>query len=399
MAVFKYEIRNKRGEIEKSSIAAVSYDHAAKKLVGMGADVIKLQEDKGSFLEKILKVKPRDVILFTRGLATLQKAGVPLLQSLNSLTDMTSNAKMRRIQQDITMAVESGINLSGALAKFPEVFRKLYVAMIRVAEASGSLDKVLDKLCKNDERDEELRSQLKSAMAYPTVVCLAISGIIFFILTFVVPQFTKVFENVGVGMPTATRMLIKFSDIIKTKSFIIIPAIITVFVALSRIVKIGVIKVGYDAFKLRLPLVGGLLQKILLARFAKGLQILLESGVPILESLELVGSALENEVVASDIKQMSRHIAAGGNMTEFIKLKKMFPSLVVQMISVGEETGTLSKMLAEVADFYENETQRAIKTLLTMLEPIMIVVMGLLVGGILITLMMPLFGMMKGFGV
>lgn len=397
MSVFKYEIRNKRGEIEKGTIAAVSYDHAAKKLFTMGGELIKIHEEKVSLLDKIFKVKKRDVITFTRGLATLQKAGVPLVASLNSLMDMAGKTKIRRMEQDIVMSVESGVSLSEALSRFPNVFEKLYVAMIRVAEATGKLDLVLEKLYQTYEKDEDLWSQMRSAMAYPAVVCLAISGIIFFILTFVIPQFTKVFADIGTDLPVSTLILIKLSYFVKTKSFIIIPVIIAVFFAVKRLVKRGWIKVAYDAFKLRIPLVGGLLHKIILSRFAKGLQILLDSGVPILESLEIVGSTLGNEIVAGDIKKMSTYVSNGGKITEFLKLKKMFPLLVVQMISIGEESGNLTKMLGEVADFYENETQRAIKTLLSIIEPLMIVVMGLIVGGILITLMLPLFTMMRGF--
>lgn len=399
MPIFKYEIRNKKGETERGFIAGVSYDHAAKKLAALGNELVKLSEEKEGFFSRFKKVKKREIIVFTRGLATLQKAGVPMLESLNSLMEMAGKTKLRKIEQDIIMSVESGISFSAALARFPDVFEKLYVSMIQVAEASGKLDEILERLYIMYEKEEAIKSQLRGAMAYPSVVSLAITGIIFFILTFVVPNFVKTFVSMNITLPAPTQMLIKFSNFIRTQYFIYIPAVFAFFFIFKKLIKLKHIKFIFDTLSLKIPIIGGLLQKIALAHFTKELQMLLASGIPILESLKLITSTLNNDKIVNDINQMSDYISKGGSITNFIKLKKIFPLLVVQMISIGEESGALCKMLGEISVFYEDETERAIKAFLSILEPLMIVVMGLAVGAILITLMMPLFTMMKGFSI
>ncbi len=399
MAVFKYEKLDRLGNVKKGTVSAVSYDHAAKKIVAMGGELVKLDEDKGGFWDKIARVKKRDIIVFTHGLVTLQKAGVPLLLSLNSLVDLTANKKMKRIEQDIIMAVDSGDSFSNALSRFPEMFGGMYIAMVKVAEATGKLDEILEKLHTTMEKEEDLKSQFKSALAYPCVVSIATLGIIFFILTFIVPKFVEVFQGMGVKMPFLTQVLIDFSGFIKTKGILIVPVLAVISLVFKKIAKIGRVKFFFDSFKLKIPVAGKLFREMILSHFAHSLYILLESGISIIESLGLVGNTLGNEVLARDVKQMSEYVSNGNSITEFIKLKRMFPSLVIQMISVGEESGALSNMLKEISDFYDNEIQRSLKTLLSMLEPLMIVVVGLMIGGILITLMMPLFGMLSGFSV
>jgi len=353
------------------------------------------------------KAKPADITLFTRQLATLLDAGLPLVRSIRILQDQQDDgSQLKVVLRDIASGVEGGKTFSDALSKYPNVFDGLFVNMIRAGEAGGVLETILNRLADFSEKSEKLKKKVKSAMTYPAVV-LSIAGIVVvFLLTFVVPRFQTMFSQQGKELPVITQTLIDVSNAMKNfvmlKNPIVtivgIGVIIGIIAGIKFLVKTKGGKYTIDSFKINAPIFGELVKKVIVARFTRTLGTLIASGVPILQALDIVGDAVGNAVVGKAIGNVHASIKEGESIVQPLRESGIFDPMVVGMIDVGEETGTLSEMMIRVADTYDDDVDTAVDGLTSLLEPLLIVFLALIVGTIVIAMFLPLLSLMKGMG-
>ncbi len=333
--------------------------------------------------------------LFTRQLATLIDAGLPLLRSLNVLGDQQKAGCLKSTLEDVSESVEGGSSFSESLEKFPKVFSKLYVNMIKAGEAGGVLEVVLNRLAEFAEKSEKLKKRVKSAMIYPAFVITVAMAVLSFLITFIVPKFAEMFTDLDLELPWMTSFLISVSDIARDQWYIPIGAVIggIVFIKVLRRTNKG--KYIIDVFLLKVPLVGMLISKISIARFTRTLGTLITSGVPILQALVIVKDTAGNEVIAKAVESVYESIREGESIVEPLRLCKVFPPMVISMIEVGEETGALAEMLIKIADNYDEDVDVAVEGLTSLLEPFLIVFLAVIVGFIVIAMFMPLISLLQ----
>lgn len=350
-----------------------------------------------SFL-KGRKVKTKQLVVFTRELATLLSAGLPLLKSLSTLRDQLEQGPLKEAVVAVAVDVERGDSFSEALGKQPRVFPKLFVDMVKAGEAGGVLDGILKRLVDFLEKQQKLRGRIKSALMYPVFVLTVAILILILLMVFVIPTFTKMFADLGEELPILTRMLILISDTFRYRWWAIVVAVVGTSLLYRVLAMQSRVRTQIDRMKLRLPIVGGLIRKVVIARFSRTLGTLLASGVPILGALDIVGDAAGNVVVAQAIGRIRTSIKEGETVARPLEESKVFPSMVVKMVGVGEETGELDSMLIKVADTYEEEIDETVSGLTSLLEPILIVILGLIVGFIVVAMFLPLFTLAKLIG-
>ncbi|MCK5851613.1 type II secretion system F family protein [bacterium] len=353
------------------------------------------------------KAKPADITLFTRQLATLLDAGLPLVRSIRILQDQQSDgSQLKIVLRDVASSVEGGKTFSDSLSKYPNVFDGLFVNMVRAGEAGGVLETILNRLADFSEKSEKLKKKVKSAMTYPAVV-LSIAGIVVvFLLTFVVPRFQSMFSQQGKELPVITQTLIDISNAMKgfvmlenpLVTIVGIGVIIGAIAGIKFLLKTKGGKYTIDSFKINAPIFGELVKKVIVARFTRTLGTLIASGVPILQALDIVGDAVGNAVVAKAIDNVHASIKEGESIVAPLRESGIFDPMVVGMIDVGEETGTLSEMMIRVADTYDDDVDTAVDGLTSLLEPLLIVFLALIVGTIVIAMFLPLLSLMKGMG-
>jgi type IV pilus assembly protein PilC len=398
---FTYKVRDKKGEIIQGEIEADNTTLVAARLRKMGYIPIQIDRKAQGGLSRELKipglgnrVKLKELAIFSRQFATMINSGLSLLRSLNILAEQTESKALADVINQIRQDVETGSSLSGSLEKHPKVFNHLYVAMVRSGESGGNLDEVLLRLADTIEKQVALRSKVKSAMTYPIMVGVMVLGITMAMLLFIVPMFKQLYADLGGTLPLPTRVLLKISDILK-KFFPVVLVLGVVGGVLFRKWVKGSGKPAWDRLKLKMPIFGVLAQKVALARFARTLAQLVRSGVPILESLEIVSETSGNDVVKTAVLDVQQSVRQGESLSKPLLAHEVFPPMVVQMMSVGEETGALDVMLDKVAVFYEREVEATVESLTSIIEPILIVVMGAIVGSMLIALYMPMFNIIK----
>ena len=343
------------------------------------------------------RVKKKTLAIFTRQLATMIDAGLPLVQSLDILAQQEEDEIFREIVQNVKDEVEAGATLAAALQKHPRVFDNMYVNLVVAAEEAGTLDVILNRLATHIEKMEELKKKIKSALVYPTMIVTVAIGVTIILMVFVVPVFEKLFAGMGATLPLPTRVVIGVSNIFKSYLPIVIGIVIILIIALRQYQKTEKGKLRIDAFLLKIPIFGELFRKVAVARFARTLGTLVTSGVPILESLNIVAGAAGNKVVEEAIMKSRISISEGQTISEPLAESDVFPMMVTQMIAVGETTGALELMLNKVADFYEAEVDVAVATLSSMLEPVMMIFLGVIVGGLVISMYLPIFKMASAF--
>jgi len=340
------------------------------------------------------KVGLREVAAMTRQLSTLLGAGLPLVPSLTTLVAQTANPRMKAILAQIRENVNEGNSLTASMSCFPHAFPPLYVNMVRAGEASGKINLVLERLADFMENQQTLRTKIRSALAYPLLMFLIGSLVLFFLITFVVPNITKIFAEMHQNLPAITVFLIAVSTFFKNFWWGIALAGAAGFLFL----RYGIINTergGYiwDRLKLKVPLFGGLNQKMAMARFSRTLGTLLQSGVPLLAAMNIVKNVVNNRIIADEIQHAGREIEEGQNLSTPLSRSGLFPPIAIEMISVGEQSGNLEPMLYRIADAYEKEVEAGILTLTALLEPIMILVMGLIVGFVVVSVLLPIFEM------
>ncbi|RCJ22592.1 pilus assembly protein PilC [Nostoc sp. ATCC 43529] len=407
MPTFVARVRDSQGKSRTEKISAESLAQARTSLREQGFVVQELKESKGfqagldikKIQNSFVKVSVKDKAVFSRQFAVLMNAGVAIVRSLGVLSEQCSNTKLKQALVEISNDVQTGMNLSEAMRKHPECFDGLYVSMIQAGEVGGVLDEVLNRLAKLLEDVARLQNQIKSALSYPTVVGFIAVAIFLGMTIFLIPVFAKIFTEIGTELPPLTQFLMDASLFLRSpKVFGLIGGLVGLKIAYSRYAKTPVGRQTIDRLSLKMPLFGDLIQKSSVARFSRTFGSLTRSGVPILTCLEIVRDTSGNQVIANAIDAARVEIQQGGMISIALQRDQVFPAMAIQMISIGEETGELDGMLMKVADFYEDEVEQAVKALTSVLEPIMILVLGGMVGTILLAMYLPMFKVFEKLG-
>jgi general secretion pathway protein F len=403
MPVYEYTGLNSSGKTMKGILDADSPVAARHKLRGSGIFPVEVREALSkpsglpsgpvSILGLLKGVKPGEISAMTRQLSVLLGAGVPLVKSLDALISQITNAQLKKIMAQIKESVNQGNSLAFSLSQHPKVFSNIYINMVHSGEASGSLDVVLDRLAEFGEHQQALRSRFKAALAYPVFMSLIGILVLFFLITFIVPNITRVFTEMHQSLPLPTMVLIEVSNFLLSFWWAILLVIFSGIVILRQSKKRPGVGYIWDKIKLRIPVLGSINQKIALARFGGTLGSLLQSGVPLISALQIVGRIVGNSLIARVIDNAVDDIQAGKSLASTLSQSQWFPSMVIQMISVGEQSGELEAMLNKIADTHEREVESHIMALTSMLEPVMILIMGLIVGFIVISILLPIFEM------
>jgi type IV pilus assembly protein PilC len=395
-ATFTYKAVDGAGLPSEGSITGVSHSAAMEELKNRGLQVMRLDEKKsGMNIELRLmpkRVKAAELTIMTRQLATMVSSGMTLLRAFYVLEDQVENDKFKEVLGNVREDIESGLNFSDALDKHPKVFGPLYVAMIRAGEAGGVLEQSLDRTADQLEKDDDLRRQVKGAMAYPAVVLTFALGTLLALIAFIVPVFVSIFKDFGGKLPLITQFTVNLSNIVTGYWYILIIVSVGSVVGFRKWKKSSWGRPQWDKFRLRLPVnIGKTVQKIALARWSRTFSALYSAGVPIMQAIEVTGRTAGNTVVERAMDDVIASVKSGGSISTPLREAPIFPGMVAQMIAVGEETGNLDTMLTKVADFYEAEVAAAIKAMTSILEPVMIVLVGGIVGFIVVAMYMPMF--------
>jgi type IV pilus assembly protein PilC len=394
MPYFNYTIRDANGQTRSGKVEAPNAEELRKRLQAEGLQVLEVTEDRkaprvpaGGYG----RVKLSDLAIFARQFSTMLDAGVSLIRCLDVLQAQTNNARLRKILMDLSARVESGESLSRSMARHPKAFSQLIIGLIRAGEVGGVLEESLQRIAGFLEKDVELRRKIRSALTYPVIVLLAAVGIVIFLVSWLVPQFASLFKELGIKeMPAPTQFLIDLSALFTQRYYVVIIAVVAVFIAYKLFVSTRVGRRVADRVKLRVPVFGPLHHKIVMARFSRTMGTLLASGVPILQAMETVAGVVGNSVVSDAVIESRARIREGEKIADPLQRSKMFPPMVVHMVSVGEESGSLDHMLNKIADFYENEVEMTIASLTAAIEPVMIVLLGFIVGFIVISMFLPM---------
>ena len=399
MPVFVYKARDELGKQIKGVMEAKNREALATKLGSIGYFVTNITEQKAalklSFGERFTKVKTEDLILFNVQLANMIAAGLSLLTSLRTLTKQVENRKFREVIQDVYRNIEAGGTFSDSLAKHPKVFTPLMIHMIHAGEVSGTLDNVLNRLAIFAEHQADLEERIKGAMVYPIILVIVGFSVIMFLSIFLIPMFVDVFLKAGVTLPMPTKVVFIFSQIVKKFWYVIIISGFAIAAGLKYYFATPGGTLVFDKYLLKLPVIGLLARKLAIARFARTLGTLTASGVPILESLEIVEKVVGNEIISRVIKRVREGVSEGSKIAEPLRISEEFPPDTIQMIAVGEESGSLDTMLTKVADFYDTSVNYSVKKLTTMIEPLFLILVGSAVGFLLASVFLPMFEMMK----
>ncbi len=396
MATFAYRARNRQGEILQDQIEGADTMAVASELRQQGLLVIDIKEQgvaQRDILEPFKKVKLGDLVVFTRQFATMINAGLPIVRALYILSEQTENQKLKEVVVQVRKDVEAGLALSEALEKHPKVFSRLYVEMVRAGEIGGILDGVLLRVADQLENDQELRRKVKSAMTYPTIVLILAVLAASFMLIFIVPVFARMFEDLGGTLPLPTRVAMGISDVLTSIfGLFLYAALIGGVIAFLRWKNTESGRKVWGRISLKLPVkIGDVIQKVALARFARTLGTLSAAGVPILQAIEITATSSGNWVMENALLKSRDAIREGIPIYKPLEDESVFPPMVTRMIAVGEETGDIDGMLTKIAEFYESEVDATVKALTSIIEPLMIVVVGGIVGGIIIAMYLPMF--------
>ncbi len=401
MPEFIYEGKARGGKSVKGEYSAQSRDEAFRFLRGRGIVVTSVRrKPKPISFTFGTGVKPENVTGFARQFAAMISAGLPLIQCLTILTEQSENPHFRKVLMSVTSGVEAGNSLADSMAKHPKVFPELFVNMIAAGEVGGILDTILNRLATFLEKAAALNRKIKGAMMYPIVISVVAVVAVAALLIFVIPVFSKMFTDSGAALPGPTQFVVNLSNFMKTPSKVLpIVGMITVaFIAFTRYRQTPQGRYNVDKLLLRVPVMGDLAKKSAVAQFSRTLGTLLASGVSILEALDITSKTASNMVVRRALQSMIGAISEGKTITEPMKATGVFPPMVIQMVAVGEESGGLDQMLTKIADFYDEEVNAAVETLTSIMEPIIIVVLAVIMGGTLIAMYMPMFDMINTVG-
>ncbi len=396
---YAYKVRDGQGNLVSGELVGDSEDLVMVRLRQMGLTPVEVKKAAaGMKMEINLRpghVKLKHLSIFARQFATMINSGLPILRALAILSEQSQSKELAKVLFQVRTDVEQGASLSGAMSKHPKAFNDLFIAMVKSGETGGVLDSVLLRVADMIETEVELRRKIKSAMTYPIAVVALVVLIMSAMLFFVVPQFESIYAQLGGTLPLPTRVLLNISKGARTYWYMVVLFTIGFTVALRRFKKTPQGREAIDAFKLKVPIFGALFHKTAIARFSSTLGMLLRSGVPILQSLEIVGETVNNKVISKAIEDVQNSVREGETIARPLSKHAVFPSMVVQMLAVGEETGQIDTMLDKVAAFYNSEVSAAVDALTSLIEPLLIAIIGGCVGAAVIALYMPMFNIIK----
>ncbi len=398
MASFNYTAQTKSGETQKGTITANTQEAAASLLKqrGMKPIVVK-QANTGMNMNIKLPgkkgVKPKDLVIFTRQFSTMINAGVPILRALTTLREQSESANLKEALDQVVADVQGGSQLSDSMEKHPNIFSEVYVNMVRAGEAGGILDQILIRLANQVEKDSQMKAKMKSAMIYPVVVTLVAVGAVGFLLTGVIPKLAGILKENDVELPIYTKVVLGLSDFLVKGWPIIIVGLIVGFIFFRRYTKTPSGKYNFHKLLLKVPIFGKIIMKVNIARFARTFSSLAAAGVSVLEALNVTSGSLGNEVIKKGIQDSIVRIRNGSNISDSLNESHVMPQIIIQMSAVGEETGQLDTVLEKVADFYEQEVDTVVDSLASIIEPIMIVGLGSVVGLIVLSVLGPIFAL------
>ncbi len=403
MPKFIYKGKSSSGASADGFIMAPDLNAARSLLRVQKVTITDIAEKGDSPLDKVKSlfeppVTSKDLVLFSRQLSTLVGAGVPLVQGLTILSEQIENPTFKKIVVGLKLDIEAGMGIADTMKKYPKAFDNLYVSMIRAGELGGILDTILDRLSGYLEASEELKAKVKSAMMYPIVVLTIAIGITWFLLIFIIPKFKEMFSSFGKELPLPTQLLLDLSEFLQVYWYIYIPIPIIGFFVFKNALKKRAFAKKIDAILLKLPIFGTILKKTSVAKFTRTFSTLIKAGVPILQALDTVSQTAGNIVVEDAVLTAKGAIREGERIAKPLAACGVFPTMVVSMISIGEETGNLDAMLSKIADFYESEVNASVEGLTSMIEPLVIVFMGLVIGTIVVAMFLPMFDMSSGVG-
>lgn len=403
MKKFNYEARDQASnKIVKSSIQADSETAAAQLLIKQGFVPLNLKEqigDGGIFSRFTGRISTKDKVVFTRQLATLIGAGLPLSQSLHTVTDQTQNKQLQSVVQDISASVEGGKSLSESFAKHPTVFNEIFIALISAGELSGTLDESLQRVANQQEKDAAIASKIKGALTYPLIVLVVIIGVMVFMLITVVPQVEKLYDDLGKQLPLLTQIMVNVANFLTTYWWLALIVVgLSVYFFMQFLKTQDGIKFA-DTFKLKVPLFGKMFQKLYMARFARTGQTLLTTGVSMLDMLNVTSRAINNTLISSSITRAADKVQGGKALSVALEPEPEITPLVPQMIKIGEQSGRIDEMMGKVAQVYEDELDEEIRTISTAIEPVLMVVLAVVAGGMVGAILFPIYSLVNGINV
>jgi type IV pilus assembly protein PilC len=390
---FAYKARETGGKVSEGLVEAPDQKAAIARLREQKLAVVEIRPApaKKKFFKP--KVDNKDVVIFSRQLSTLVSSGVPIVQGLTILEAQAENPAFKTVVGSLRTDIEAGLSIADAMKKHPQAFTELYVSMIKAGEVGGILDTILERLSAYLESAEALKAKVKSALMYPAVVFSVAGLITIFLIMFVIPIFKDIFSSFGAKLPWLTQMMITISDFLRQKILYLAPPIVLGVWLFKKWMKTEKGQEKIDELSLKAPIFGILLKKVAIAKFTRTLGTLIKSGVPILQGLETVAKTSGNKIIEKAILASRDSIKEGGRISDPLRKANIFPPMVIQMINVGEETGGLDTMLNKIADFYDQEVDTAVKGLTSMIEPLIIVFLGVVVGTIVIAMFMPMFSL------
>jgi type IV pilus assembly protein PilC len=395
VATFTYTARSFSGDLKTATLEASSRDDVVAQLRRQRLSVVRIDEARAPGKARRGHIKMRDVVIFTRQFSTMINAGLPLVQALNILAEQSQNRVLSDVTRKVVFDVESGKTVADAMGRHPQAFSPLYVNMVAAGEAGGVLDTILMRLATFMEKNAALIRKVKGATIYPTVILSVAAIAVTVLLVFVIPVFESLFTSAGLVLPLPTRIVMAMSRFLKGYWYVMISVVVTSFCMYKRYAATSDGRFNIDKMLLRVPVLGDVIRKAAVSRFTRTLGTLVSSGVSILDGLEITARTAGNRVVQDAIMESRASIAGGDTIAQPLKKSGVFPPMVISMISVGEQTGGLDEMLSKIADFYDDEVDGAVGNLLSLLEPMMIVFLGVVVGGMVVSMYLPIFDMIN----
>ena len=404
MATFKYRVRDKSGNPVVGTIDAPNLQMAGEQLYTLGYFPISIEEigeaislDLSALLTRFKKVKLEELIVFSQQLSTLYKAGLPFLTGLESITDQVKNKKFKMVLEEVQKQVEGGSTLHGAMSKYPEVFSTVYVNMVRAGETSGMLGESLDRFVTLSDREIRTRQRVKEATRYPKIVILSLTLAFAVLIAFVIPRFAQIFAQFKTSLPLPTRIMIGINTVFQSYWYLVLIVVFGVPILLKRYLRTENGRYFWDRLKMRIPVFGPLFLKIALSRFAYTFAMLNRSGIPILQTLEITSTTINNITLSQTIEEISRNVREGRSIADAMRESERFTPLVIQMVSVGESSGTLDSMLMRITEYYDIEVDNTIKKISTYIEPFLTLFLGVVVLFLALAVFLPWWNMAKLF--
>lgn len=401
---FNYICKTTAGQIQNGSIEAANQDQAAKTLHEKNLYILEIKEEKGG-LPKIGKeikipflsdrVSIKDKIIFTQQLAMMVKSGLPLVDAFKALEEQTENKYFSKVIAEIADQVKGGKPFSEIIAHYPKIFSEFYIAIVRSGEKSGKLDDVLGRLAEQLEKDYELITKIKAAATYPILIVGALVGIVILMMIFVIPQLKKIFTDMGVELPLVTRIILGVSDAMVAYWYIFVIIVIGLFFGIKALSRTSRGGLAWDKFKLKIPLIGPLTKKIYMSRFCRTTGTLVASGLPILNIIETVKGVITNRVYQNAFEKIAADLESGIQLSETIKKQKVFPAMIYHLVAVGEKSGKMDYVLISMADFFDKEIETSTNSLATLIEPILIIIVGAGVGLVVASVIMPIYSLVN----